>query len=118
MLVEILFNCNNAAFEDNFKGEVNHVMSQAVRKIHEQVARDTATICDAPEAGDTLLDSNGNSIGTVSVTGTVDAGPCKHEPDWSTARPAEGADGTVDVWCPKCGLSGSFAVDPSDVNWG
>lgn len=40
-----------------------------------------------------------------------------HEIDWSTARPADGAPGIMDVWCSRCGESGSVRVDPDEVNW-
>jgi len=42
---------------------------------------------------------------------------CQHEPDWSTARLAEGTADIIDVWCPKCGKLGSFTVSPEDINW-
>lgn len=44
----------------------------------------------------------------------------KHEPDWSTTRPADGAPDIIDVWC-KCGTSGSFHADSTnpieDIQW-
>ena len=40
-----------------------------------------------------------------------------HTLDWSTARPADGAPGVMDIWCSVCGESGSFRVDADDVNW-
>jgi len=45
--------------------------------------------------------------------------PCSlgHKPDWSTARLADGTPDILDVWCAECGISGSFRVDPKDINW-
>jgi hypothetical protein len=42
--------------------------------------------------------------------------PHVHKPDWSTARPVDGTTDVFDVWC-SCGTSGSFIVDPKDINW-
>lgn len=47
---------------------------------------------------------------------------CSHELDPAVAESA-GADGDgpgiiIDVWCKKCGLSGSLVVEPKDVLWG
>lgn len=41
----------------------------------------------------------------------------EHKPEWGTLQPADGAPGIVDVWC-ACGLSGSVAIEPSDIQWG
>jgi len=41
---------------------------------------------------------------------------CEHEPDWTTVQWA--TDNIVDVYCTKCGCSGSFATEASDVMWG
>ena len=41
---------------------------------------------------------------------------CKHEPEWDTVAPADGAPGIVDVWC-RCGISGSVRIDPAEIQW-
>jgi len=46
-----------------------------------------------------------------------DNGGLAHELDWSTATPADGAPGIMDVTCSRCGCSGSFRVNPDEVNW-
>jgi hypothetical protein len=50
-------------------------------------------------------------------TGFQKRQPCKHEPDWSTVTPAQGADEIMDISCKKCGASGSFPVDVEDIQW-
>lgn len=42
---------------------------------------------------------------------------CEHEIDITTVRHADGTDDIIDVWCKKCGKSGSFALEASDVMW-
>jgi len=39
----------------------------------------------------------------------------EHEPAMSTLRPADGAEGIVDVNCRLCGLSGSCRINPKDI---
>lgn len=49
-----------------------------------------------------------------------DTESCAHTPDFSTARHADGTsrdEGIIDVTCKKCGASGSFHVDPTEVNF-
>lgn len=41
----------------------------------------------------------------------------KHKPDIQTVRPVEGSADCVDVWCSACGMSGSLAVNLSDLSW-
>jgi len=41
----------------------------------------------------------------------------KHEPDPRSAQQADKTDFVVDYWCKHCGLSGSVAIDPADINW-
>lgn len=47
---------------------------------------------------------------------------CQHSIDWSSLRYADGTstpcEGIADVWCKKCGKSGSVMIDAQDINWG
>jgi hypothetical protein len=43
---------------------------------------------------------------------------CDHEPDFSSVRYADGTGNILDVYCSKCGDSGSFVVTPEEVDWG
>lgn len=40
---------------------------------------------------------------------------CDHQPVWTSVAHAE--DDIFDVLCRKCGTSGSFVVNPSDIQW-
>lgn len=42
---------------------------------------------------------------------------CEHEPDWQSVRPVPELPGVVDVWCSKCGLSGSITLNKEDILW-
>lgn len=66
MKVKIEFEVGNAAFEDDFHGELLLVLRQATAKVVQQLYR-TECSCTTPEAADILLDSNGNRIGTVAL---------------------------------------------------
>lgn len=58
MKVTIEFDTGNAAFEDDWEGEVAFVLAQAREKL----------IALGPEEGGRkLYDSNGNKVGTVKV---------------------------------------------------
>jgi hypothetical protein len=65
--VHIEFNMDSAASQDDPSDALGFIFAQAQRKIHEQLARKGGTICTAPEAGDKLLDPNGNTVGTIQV---------------------------------------------------
>jgi hypothetical protein len=67
MKVIIVFDVENAAFEDNFAGEVGWILSQAVQKIIRQRERAPGCICTTPESDDVLIDCNGNRVGTVEL---------------------------------------------------
>lgn len=67
MKVKIEFCCDNAAFEDGFASELRKILTQARDKILVQRKR-KRVICTAPEADDVLMDTNGNTVGTVEVT--------------------------------------------------
>lgn len=74
MKIKIEFDCDNAAFESGpytrqlAMEEVYAVLKQAMEKIVVQLGR-PHSVCDAPEAADKLLDSNGNTVGSVIVEG-------------------------------------------------
>jgi hypothetical protein len=42
---------------------------------------------------------------------------CKHEPEWDTVTPVADMDGVMDVFCKKCGTSGSFRVKAEEIMW-
>jgi hypothetical protein len=67
MKIRIEFEADNAAFVDNFPSEISLVFRQAETKILEQLGRVEGCVCTAPEAADKLLDTNGNTVGTVAV---------------------------------------------------
>lgn len=77
MKVIIEFECDNDAFVgdddweqdliDTFYTEVGNVLEQAREKIVEQRRREDGCVCTALESADKLLDSNGNTVGTVRV---------------------------------------------------
>ena len=67
MKVIIEFDCGNAAFSDDFYAEMSRILAQAKGKVMHQLDRAPGCVCTAPEAGDKLLDSNGNTAGTVQV---------------------------------------------------
>jgi hypothetical protein len=68
MKIRIEFDCDNAAFEFDFAGEVNAILRKAYRNIMDQSRRPKA-LCTHPEAADVLLDTNGNTVGTVVLEG-------------------------------------------------
>ncbi len=45
---------------------------------------------------------------------------CTHIIEWTSLVKADGhdLDGTIDVWCSVCGVSGSHQVQPEDILWG
>jgi hypothetical protein len=78
MKVTIEFDCDNAAFEENFYIEMDYVMDCIKRKIFQQRER-AVSLCDAPEAADKILDHNGNSIGFVHLDGKIPCGGENHD---------------------------------------
>lgn len=68
MKITVEFGTENAAFSEDFEGEIRYVLFQARRKIMEQLERPDC-LCDAPESADKILDHNGNTIGRVEVDG-------------------------------------------------
>lgn len=42
---------------------------------------------------------------------------CVHEPDWVSMKPSPDSEAVVDVWCRKCGQSGSTRVTVKEVQW-
>jgi len=65
MKVKIEFSTDNASFTDDFDGELDIVLKQALYKILKQVKRNPEDGCDSPEADDVLIDTNGNTIGSI-----------------------------------------------------
>jgi len=66
MKILIEFDCNNAAFTDDFHGEVASMLVQANHKIREAMERRSCA-CDPPESSNRLLDTNGNTVGKIEV---------------------------------------------------
>ena len=67
MRVTISFDTDNAAFEDDFDAELTRVLRHLPRKIRAQMGRAPGCLCVTPEADDKIIDSNGNTIGSVCV---------------------------------------------------
>ena len=63
----IVFNCGVAGLED-FDEDVYRILTQAARKLSNQVRREPGCVCTAPEEDDVLRDVNGNIIGRVALT--------------------------------------------------
>lgn len=59
MKITIVFDTDNAAFEDDFAREIRAILIQAKHRIFEQL-----------KGSDKLLDTNGNTVGRVSIDGT------------------------------------------------
>jgi len=69
MRINIEFDADNAAFEGHhFYPEIRRIFDQAIKKIHAQRLRPPCS-CTAPESVDKLLDTNGNTVGWVRVSG-------------------------------------------------
>ena len=67
MKITITFETDNAAFEDDFQGEIRHLLAQARDGIFAQL--DGTEGCWKPEPGEhPLRDINGNKVGKVEVT--------------------------------------------------
>jgi len=66
MRVLIEIDCRNSAF-DHLEDELARILSLCSAKIARQLERDPGCVCEAPEADDKLLDSNGNTVGTIRV---------------------------------------------------
>lgn len=65
MKVTIEFTTDNDAFEEDLLGETKRILTQALRKIEAQLEREPGCVCTHPESTDKLLDSNGNTVGSV-----------------------------------------------------
>lgn len=64
MKITIELETDNAAFEDDFRFELKQILNQAFSKILSQKKRKPCK-CTAPESIDKLLDTNGNTVGSV-----------------------------------------------------
>lgn len=68
MKVTITFETGTAAWVDEgFGWQLRHVLEQVEGKVMRQLTREPGCVCDAPEADDKVIDSNGNTIGSVKV---------------------------------------------------
>lgn len=66
MRVIIEINCYSAAFEDDPIPELRSILGTVPLKVVKQLSR-PASLCDADESADKLMDVNGNTVGTVKV---------------------------------------------------
>ena len=66
MMITIKFHCDSSAFEEQLRGQINHILHDAAYKIMVQLDR-PASLCDEPEWADVLRDVNGNKVGVVEV---------------------------------------------------
>ena len=62
--------------------------------------------------------ADGDGHRCASIDGSACVKPCQHEPDPTSIRPADAMEWVVDIWCRKCGVSGSMRIDPKDVDFG
>ncbi len=70
MKVTIEISCDGAAFRDSdlaMSGELSLVLSRVPAKVRNIMARDPGVLCDAPEVDDVIIDSNGNTVGSIKV---------------------------------------------------
>jgi|APSaa5957512622_1039677.scaffolds.fasta_scaffold54449_2 hypothetical protein len=64
--VNIRFSTGNAAFADNFEGELRRVLSTIPDKLV-RISQRAPCVCDAPEDDDHIRDAAGNIIGTITT---------------------------------------------------
>ncbi len=57
---------DNAAFEDD-PTELRKILGTCYEKVLNQLAREPGCVCTALEVDDKLLDSNGNTVGTIKL---------------------------------------------------
>lgn len=62
MHVQINFSCDNAAFEDNLRGEISSILKLANEKLFQELSETTIRYWET-----TLKDSNGNTVGILKV---------------------------------------------------
>lgn len=68
MKVTIEFDCDNAAFEDDFHGEIRNILDRVERKVKDvHSAQNLAGPDSRFEATYKLLDTNGNAVGKMWV---------------------------------------------------
>ena len=63
MKVSITFECDNAAFEDDFKSELRHVLRKAEALVEGSIIPGSCLVETRK-----ILDSNGNTVGRVMVS--------------------------------------------------
>jgi hypothetical protein len=68
MKITIEINCDDAALHDDFEIEFPRLLNTIPQKIYNQLERSGRCICEALESSDKLLDSNGNTVGTVRLS--------------------------------------------------
>ena len=68
MRLIITIDYRGAALEDAPTEELRRLLSTVPAKVEAQLARAPGCVCTTPESVDKLLDSNGNTVGTVVLT--------------------------------------------------
>lgn len=68
MKVIIEFETDNAAFADDIHGEIEQILEQAGTKVLMQMGRNHYVDAEGPS--DKLIDTNGNTVGTVELEET------------------------------------------------
>lgn len=68
MKITITINTENAAFEDDYWGELQRVLNTVPKKVIAQRERAEGFLCTALESDDILHDINGNRCGTILIT--------------------------------------------------
>lgn len=74
MKLTVKINMDNDAFCD--ASELGRILSLVESKVQRQMGRSEATVCDAPEVDDKLLDINGNTVGSVKLEDVVRCEEC------------------------------------------
>jgi hypothetical protein len=68
MRVQIEIDTSNDAFEEDPYGEFVRIMDTVSAKVHRILARAPGCICTAPEVDDKIMDLNGNTVGSITIT--------------------------------------------------
>lgn len=74
MKLTIEITMDNSAFND--RGELGRILDTVDRKVRSQLSRNVATVCDAPEIVDKLLDYNDNIVGSVVLSDVTRCDEC------------------------------------------
>lgn len=67
MKIIIEIDCTDDAMMSDPIGELERILQTVPRKFEEQYGRAPGCLCNAPESADKLRDSNGNTVGSLTV---------------------------------------------------